>query len=205
MSLIANLRSMSYDHDSFLHCMREEVMKRKLNRRAFLATSASAAAVAPAVGLFAPHVALAADKITVGMAWPGMQDAVWSTSHKLLNEYSAASDTEIELVFTAADMDVAKQSSDVNDLISRGVDIVLVFPIDSMAISSSVKRARDAGIPSMSFLRQVHADAGCNSRIATEFARFGLKPMFSGHHALIRLSNSPVSGRDHGKMQETTK
>ena len=134
-------------------------MKRKLNRRAFLTTSASAAAVAPAVGLFAPHVALAADKITVGMAWPGMQDAVWSTSHKLLNEYSAASDTEIELVFTAADMDVAKQSSDVNDLISRGVDIVLVFPIDSMAISSSVKRARDAGIPSMSFLRQVHADA----------------------------------------------
>ena len=33
------------------------------------------------------------------------------------------------------------------------------FPIDSKAISSSVKRARDAGIPSMAFLRQVHADA----------------------------------------------
>lgn len=103
--------------------------------------------------------ARAAGKITVGMAWPGMQDAVWSTSHKLLKEYAAASKDEIELVFTAADMDVAKQSSDVNDLISRGVDVLLVFPIDSKAISSSVKRARAAGIPSMAFLRQVHADA----------------------------------------------
>ena len=54
----------------------------------------------------------AGEKVTVGMAWPGMQDAVWSTSHKLLNEFADASDTDIELIFTAADMDVAKQSSD---------------------------------------------------------------------------------------------
>ncbi|MGY8792042.1 MAG: sugar ABC transporter substrate-binding protein [Alphaproteobacteria bacterium] len=101
---------------------------------------------------------ISAEKITVGMAWPGMQDAVWSTSHKLLKQFAEEAGN-IELVFTAADMDVAKQSSDVNDLISRGVDVLLVFPIDSKAISSSVKNAREAGIPSMSFLRQVHADA----------------------------------------------
>lgn len=125
-----------------------------LTRRGFMTSTAAASAV-----LAAPSIVHAQGKITVGMAWPGMQDAVWSTSHKLLNEFAAASDAEIELVFTAADMDVAKQSSDANDLISRGVDVLLVFPIDSKAISSSVKRARDAGIPSMAFLRQVHADA----------------------------------------------
>ena len=125
-----------------------------LTRRGFVTSTAAAGAV-----LAAPSIVHAQGKITVGMAWPGMQDAVWSTSHKLLNEFAAASDTEIELVFTAADMDVAKQSSDANDLISRGVDVLLVFPIDSKAISSSVKRARDSGIPSMAFLRQVHADA----------------------------------------------
>ena len=130
-----------------------------ISRRKLLKTAASAGAMAPVAALTAPGIVHAAGKVTVGMAWPGMQDAVWSTSHKLLNEFAAAADAEIELIFTAADMDVAKQSSDVNDLISRGVDVVLVFPIDSKAISSSVKRARDAGIPSMSFLRQVHADA----------------------------------------------
>ncbi len=126
----------------------------RLTRRGFMATTAAASAA-----LGAPAIVHAQGKVTVGMAWPGMQDAVWSTSHKLLNEFAATSDTEIELVFTAADMDVAKQASDANDLISRGVDVLLVFPIDSKAISSSVKRARDAGIPSMAFLRQVHADA----------------------------------------------
>jgi ribose transport system substrate-binding protein len=125
-----------------------------MNRRGFIAKSAAAGAA-----LAVPSLARAQGKITVGMAWPGMQDAVWSTSHKLLNEFAAASATEIELVFTAADMDVAKQSSDANDLISRGVDVLLVFPIDSKAISSSIKRARNAGIPTMSFLRQVHAEA----------------------------------------------
>jgi ABC-type sugar transport system substrate-binding protein len=98
-------------------------------------------------------------KIVVGMAWPGMQDAVWSTSKELLEKFAAESDPPIELVFTAADMDVAKQASDVKDLISREVDIVLVFPIDSKAISASVKDCRDEGVPVMSFLRQVHADA----------------------------------------------
>ena len=126
----------------------------RLTRRGFIATGSAVGAV-----LASPTIVRAQGKITVGMAWPGMQDAVWSTSHKLLNEFAAASNTEIELVFTAADMDVAKQASDANDLISRGVDVLLVFPIDSKAISSSVKRARDAGIPSMAFLRQVHADA----------------------------------------------
>ncbi|MDE0307728.1 MAG: sugar ABC transporter substrate-binding protein [Albidovulum sp.] len=125
-----------------------------LNRRDFMTS-----AVAAGAALGAPGIVHAQGKVTVGMAWPGMQDAVWSTSHKLLNEFAAASDTEIELVFTAADMDVAKQASDANDLISRGVDLLLVFPIDSKAISSSVKRARDAGIPTMAFLRQVHAEA----------------------------------------------
>ncbi len=129
-----------------------------LTRRDVLKNTAAAAASTSAL-LASPAIVGAADKVTVGMAWPGMQDAVWSTSHKLLNELAAESDPPIELVFTAADMDVAKQSSDVNDLISRGVDVVLVFPIDSKAISSSVKKSRDAGIPVMSFLRQVHEEA----------------------------------------------
>ncbi len=129
-----------------------------ISRRSLLKGAAGAAALATPLGGLV-RAARAADPIVVGMAWPGMQDAVWSTSHQLLEELAAKSDPPIELVFTAADMDVAKQASDVQDLISRGVDVVLVFPIDSKAIASSVKDAHDAGIPVMSFLRQVHAEA----------------------------------------------
>jgi ABC-type sugar transport system substrate-binding protein len=134
----------------------------RVSRRSLMKGLAGAATLAvPTATILKPaRVAYAADKkVTVGMAWPGMQDAVWSTSKTLLESLAAQSNPPIELVFTAADMDVAKQASDVKDLISKGIDVLLVFPIDSKAISSSVRDAHEAKIPVMSFLRQVHADA----------------------------------------------
>jgi ABC-type sugar transport system substrate-binding protein len=134
----------------------------RVSRRSLMKGIAGAATLAvPASTILGPRRAAYAanQKVTVGMAWPGMQDAVWSLSRELLEALAAKSNPPIELVFTAADMDVAKQASDVKDLISKGVDVILVFPIDSKAISSSVKDAHDAKIPVMAFLRQVHADA----------------------------------------------
>jgi ABC-type sugar transport system substrate-binding protein len=129
------------------------------------------------------------------MAWPGMQDAVWSTSKTLLEELAAKSNPPIELVFTAADMDVAKQASDVKDLISRNVDVVLVFPIDSKAISASVKDAHDAGIPVMSFLRQVHADAKYQADIFVGIdAKWQQYSSAKTVFAQMKKDNVPVNG-----------
>ena len=72
-----------------------------VSRRTLLRTAGAAALAAPLGGLGLRTPARAADKIVVGMAWPGMQDAVWSTSHALLEELAAKSDPPIELVFTA--------------------------------------------------------------------------------------------------------
>jgi ABC-type sugar transport system substrate-binding protein len=131
-------------------------------RRSILKLTATATALATPAGvmLMPPRCAFAAGKkITVGMAWPGLQDSLWAKSKQLLEEGAAKSDPPMDLVFTAADMDIAKQASDVKDLINKRVDVGLVFPIDSKAISSSIKDFHDAGIPVMSFLRQVHSEA----------------------------------------------
>src|SRR5271156_4577421 len=106
-----------------------------------------------------PSAFAAGKSITVGIAWPGMIDEVWTTSRDLLTELAAKSDPRIEIVSTVADMDIAKQSSDVKDLISKGVDVVVVAPVDSKAIVASVKNAHEAKIPVMAFLRPVGADA----------------------------------------------
>lgn len=45
-----------------------------------------------------------------------------------------------------AQNDSSKQSNDVDDLIQQGVDVLLVNPVDSAAISSAVKTANDAAI-----------------------------------------------------------
>jgi ABC-type sugar transport system substrate-binding protein len=119
-----------------------------------------AAAAAAASVLPAGFGALAAGKkIVMGMSWASLIDAVWTTSKQLMEEMAAKSDPPIELIFTSADLDVAKQASDINDLISKKVDVIQIVPVDSKAISSSVKAANDAGIPVMSMLRPVHREA----------------------------------------------
>lgn len=43
--------------------------------------------------------------------------------------------------------DTSKQSNDIDDLIQQGVDILLINPVDSAAISPAVEAANGAGIP----------------------------------------------------------
>ncbi len=52
-----------------------------------------------------------------------------------------------ELIITSGDFDLAKQSAQLSDFISRGVDAIIVCPADSKGIGSSIAQANDAGIP----------------------------------------------------------
>ena len=162
-------------------------------RRSVLKGMAGAVALGASAGI--RPAGAAGKKITVGMAWPGMQDAVWSTSRTLLEELAAKANPPIQLVFTAADMDVAKQASDVQDLISRRVDVIVVFPIDSKSISASVKASHDAGIPVMSFLRQVHAGAKHQADIFVGIdAKWQQYSSAKTVFAKMKQNNVPVTG-----------
>jgi ribose transport system substrate-binding protein len=53
----------------------------------------------------------------------------------------------LELVEANADNDIAAQASQIEDLISQGVQALIINPIDSDAIVASEKKAAEAGIP----------------------------------------------------------
>ena len=52
-----------------------------------------------------------------------------------------------KLIISDARDDAATQSNNISDFIQQGVDIILVNPVDSDAISTSVSAANEAGIP----------------------------------------------------------
>lgn len=59
-----------------------------------------------------------------------------------------AADAEgAELVVVDAQNDSAKQVSDVEDLIQRGIDVLLINPTDSSAVSSAIESANKENIP----------------------------------------------------------
>ena len=53
----------------------------------------------------------------------------------------------VSLTVVDAQDDASKQTSDVEDLIQQGVDLLIINPVDSAAVSSAVESANSQGIP----------------------------------------------------------
>src|SRR5690606_30708584 len=74
-------------------------------------------------------------------------------------EAAAAGNPDIEeLIITNADGNVAKQISDIDDLIARGVDAILITPGSPEGIAPSVEDAYNAGIVTIVFNDFVDTD-----------------------------------------------
>ena len=58
-----------------------------------------------------------------------------------------AKDSGIELIAVDAQNDAKKQTNDVEDLIQKGVDVVVINPTDSDAVASAVSAANAANVP----------------------------------------------------------
>jgi ribose transport system substrate-binding protein len=58
----------------------------------------------------------------------------------------AAKDS-FELIVTAGEFDLGKQTAQIEDFISRKVDAIVVCPVDSRGIGAAIKKANDANIP----------------------------------------------------------
>ncbi|HVR31932.1 MAG TPA: substrate-binding domain-containing protein [Acidimicrobiia bacterium] len=63
-----------------------------------------------------------------------------------------------EVVVTDGQGDAAKQAADVDDLIARGVDVLLLTPLTAEALTPSAQAALDAGIPVITLDRSVDTE-----------------------------------------------
>jgi len=101
-----------------------------------------------------------------------------------------------ELFVTDARHDVTKQIADVEDLVQKGIDILLLNPTDSVGIESAVRTAKQAGVvvvavdaqangPIDSFVGSKNYDAG---RLAGE----QLAKVLDGHGNVAILDGIPV-------------
>lgn len=71
----------------------------------------------------------------------------WRVSMLESLQAEACRHSNIELVVLDGNVDVAKQSNDVRDLLVRGVDAVLLSPVESAALVPAARAVQDAGIP----------------------------------------------------------
>jgi ABC-type sugar transport system substrate-binding protein len=76
---------------------------------------------------------------------------------KAAKDYTNKTGRKFEFTVTVANGDVGKQSSDIQDLIVKGMDVIMIYAQDSKAIHSSIKAAHDKGIPVVMFDRAASA------------------------------------------------
>ncbi|MEV6418611.1 MULTISPECIES: substrate-binding domain-containing protein [unclassified Streptomyces] len=132
-------------------------------RRAAVATAATAMAVSLAACGSAKESgdkaeASASDKkgpITVGLLLPENQTARYEKFDKPLIEkkVSELTDGTGKVVYANAKQDATLQNQQADTMVTNKVDVLVVDAVDSKAIASSVKKAKEAGIPVVAYDR----------------------------------------------------
>lgn len=83
-------------------------------------------------------------QLVIGMSFQEMENPYFITMNEAVKE--EADLIGAKLIVTDAKHDVSKQTSDIEDMIQKGVKIILLNPTDSKGIETAVKEAKKAGV-----------------------------------------------------------
>ena len=139
------------------------------------ATALAACIAALVCGTSAAQAQSAKQPLRIGMTFQELNNPYFVTMKQALEE--AAASIGATVVTTDARHDVAKQIGDVEDMIQKKVDILLLNPTDSTGVQSAVRSAKKANLvvvavdanaqgPVDSFVGSKNTDAG---RLACEY------------------------------------
>jgi len=102
-----------------------------------------------------PSLAAMAKDVTVGVSWSNFQEERWKTDEaaikKVLDAHGA------KYISADAQGSPTKQLTDVESLISKGANVLLILAKDSEAILPAVKKATDEGIPIIAYDRLIES------------------------------------------------
>jgi D-xylose transport system substrate-binding protein len=93
---------------------------------------------------------------TIGFLLPETQTARYETQDKPLFEEAVAKlCPDCDVLYQNADQDPTKQQSQVEAMVTQGVDVMVLDPVDSTSAAGMVTRAQQADIPVISYDRLI--------------------------------------------------
>ena len=99
----------------------------------------------------------AGDGLTVGVSWNNFQEERWAKSDEpaIRAVLDAAG---VEYISTDAGSSAEQQLTDIEDLITRGADVLIILAQDGTAVLPGVQSALDQGIPVIAYDRLIEDD-----------------------------------------------
>ena len=101
---------------------------------------------------FTGNIINARDAI-IGISLPTQREERWVRDREAMEKY--AQSKGIPLRIENADTDAVKQASQVDNLISQGINVLILAPVDSSTASSLVEKAHNAGIKVVDYDRLI--------------------------------------------------
>lgn len=139
------------------------------------------------------------DTLTIGISLPsathGWMGALIDNAENKAQEIEESEG--VEYVMTNAD-DPNQQANDVDDLITQGVDAIVMLPIESAALSPVGQKVKDEGIPLVIVDRELENDAasvvvkGDNEGIGVNAGKYFIEKL-NGEGKVVEITGPPSS------------
>src|SRR6201993_422135 len=91
----------------------------------------------------------------VGVSWSNFQEERWKTDEAAIK--AVLDKAGAKYISADAQNSPSKQLTDVEDLISKGANVLIILAMDSEAILPAVKKASDEGIPVIAYDRLIES------------------------------------------------
>jgi D-xylose transport system substrate-binding protein len=134
-------------------------------------------------------VAAMAKDIVVGVSWSNFQEERWKTDEAAIK--GALAPSGAKYISADAQGSPTKQLTDVESLISKGANVLIILAMDADAILPAVKKAGDEGIPVIAYDREIESPSALyltfdNVGVGRMMAKAILEAKPAGNYAFIK-------------------
>lgn len=110
--------------------------------------------------------------LLIGLSMDTLKEARWQKDREIFEK--AAKDLGAEVLIQSANSDDTRQMQDVEALLSRGVDVLVIVPHNARAMASAVYKAHEAGVPVIAYDRII-TDSDLDIYISFDNVKVGEK------------------------------
>ncbi|MDH3495076.1 MAG: substrate-binding domain-containing protein [Acidobacteriota bacterium] len=152
-----------------------------------------------------PEAGGSGGKIKIGFSMATLKEERWTKDKEAFEAHCRK--MEVECVVTVANANANKQANDVDNLLTQGVDVLVIAPHDSTQAASMVNKAKAQNVPVISYDRLINNDkidlyiSHQVPVIGRKMAEYALERVPKGNYVLVYGASTDNNGMIMKKEQ----
>lgn len=136
--------------------------------------------------------------IKIGFSMATLKEERWQKDNAAFKEHCKK--MNVECVITVANADAQQQANDVDNLLTQGVDVLVIAPHDSTQAASMVDKAKAQNVPVISYDRLINSDkidlyiSHQVPVIGRKMAEYALKKVPKGNYVMVYGASTDNNG-----------